>query len=46
MYNCQKFYINGIWVEPTEVDWMEVINPSSEAVIGEVDLASGTPFLQ
>ena len=33
-----KFYIDGQWVEPTELKTLDVINPATEAVCGKIAL--------
>ena len=38
--NALKFYINGAWVEPAQPKTMDVINPATEAVIGQVSIGS------
>jgi aldehyde dehydrogenase (NAD+) len=38
--NALKFYINGTWVDPVEHKTMDVINPATEAVLGQVALGS------
>ena len=38
--NLNKFYINGEWVEPFEKQSIEVINPASEKIIGNVSIGS------
>ncbi len=38
--NLNKFYINGEWVEPVEKQSIEVINPASEKIIGNVSIGS------
>src|SRR3954462_9402410 len=35
-----KFYIDGKWVEPTELKTLDVINPATEAVAGKIALGS------
>ncbi len=40
MSNREKFYINGEWVEPSNSDRLDVINPATEEPIGQV--AMGT----
>lgn len=40
MKQCDKFYINGEWVEPIESKSMDIINPANEQVIGQVALGS------
>ncbi len=41
MKDCRQFYINGEWVEPTEANDFEVIDPSTEEPIAKISL--GTP---
>ena len=36
MKNASKFYIDGEWVDPTTDDQLDVINPATEAVVGQV----------
>ena len=38
--NLNKFYINGEWVEPVEKQSIQVINPASEKIIGNVSIGS------
>ncbi len=38
--NLNKFYINGEWVNPVEKKEIEVINPASEKIIGNVSIGS------
>ncbi len=38
--NADKFYIDGAWVAPIEPRLLPVINPATEAVIGQVALGS------
>ena len=38
--NALKFYINGAWVDPVEPHTVDVINPATEAVLGQVSLGS------
>lgn len=40
MKQCDKFYINGKWVEPVELKPMDMINPATEEVIGQVMLGT------
>lgn len=35
-----KFYIDGQWVEPTELKTLDVINPATEGVAGKIALGS------
>lgn len=35
-----KFYIDGQWVEPTELKTLDVINPATEAVCGKIALGN------
>jgi aldehyde dehydrogenase (NAD+) len=35
-----KFYIDGAWVDPAEVKTRDVVNPATEAVIGQVAMGS------
>lgn len=36
MQNQNHLYINGQWVEPSEKDKIDIVNPATEAVIGRV----------
>ena len=36
MNNELKFYINGSWVEPDSVEQIEVLNPATEEVLGNI----------
>ena len=36
MNNELKFYINGSWVEPNSVEQIEVLNPATEEVLGNI----------
>ncbi|MGI9626857.1 MAG: aldehyde dehydrogenase family protein, partial [Longimicrobiales bacterium] len=36
MSNRQKFYIDGTWVGPTTDDRLDVVNPATEEMIGQV----------
>ena len=38
--NLNKFYINGEWANPVEKKEIEVINPASEKIIGNVSIGS------
>jgi len=38
--NALNFYIDGAWVNPVEPRTMDVINPATEAVIGQVSLGT------
>ena len=39
MKNCEKFYINGEWVDPiNELKTMDVVNPATEEVMGTIAL--------
>lgn len=40
MYDFRQFYINGEWVEASEPNDFDVINPANEDVIGHVTLGS------
>ena len=39
-YNFTKFYIDGAWVDPVEVQTTAVINPATEAEIGQISLGT------
>ena len=36
MNNELKFYINGSWIEPNSVEQIEVLNPATEEVLGNI----------
>ena len=38
--NALKFYINGAWVDPVEPRTIDVINPATEGVLGQVSIGS------
>ncbi|GAB3305092.1 aldehyde dehydrogenase family protein [Epidermidibacterium keratini] len=40
MRDYEKFYINGEWVDPATPNTLEVINPATEEVAGEISLGS------
>jgi len=40
MENCLKFYIDGAWVEPTAGQALDVLNPATEEVIGQIMLGN------
>src|ERR1700743_1785956 len=40
MSNNKKFYINGAWVDPIKPASIDVINPATEEVAGQVSLGS------
>lgn len=40
MNNELKFYINGSWVEPNSVEQIEVLNPATEEVLGNITAGS------
>jgi aldehyde dehydrogenase (NAD+) len=40
MRDYTKFYINGAWVEPAVANPIDVINPATEAVAGQINLGS------
>ncbi|WP_153504334.1 aldehyde dehydrogenase family protein [Cumulibacter manganitolerans] len=40
MREYTKFFINGEWVEPAEAKKLDVINPSTEEVAGEISLGT------
>ena len=40
MESCLKFYINGEWVDPSESKPLDVINPATEEVIGQIMLGN------
>ena len=40
MKNCRQFYINGKWVDPTEVRDCIVINPANEGPIATISLGN------
>ena len=39
--NNTKFYIDGEWVEPAVPKLLDVINPATEEVAGQISLGSG-----
>ena len=40
MRNNLQFYIDGSWVEPSEVKTLDVVNPADESVAGKVAIGS------
>jgi aldehyde dehydrogenase (NAD+) len=40
MNNELKFYINGSWIEPNSVEQIEVLNPATEEVLGNITAGS------
>jgi aldehyde dehydrogenase (NAD+) len=40
MKDCRKFYIDGKWVDPTEVHDFPVVNPATEEPIATISLGS------
>ncbi|MEO0368114.1 MAG: aldehyde dehydrogenase family protein [Pseudomonadota bacterium] len=42
MHHCTQFYIDGSWVDPVTPEFLPIINPATEAVIGEVALGGPT----
>jgi len=40
MYDCKKFYIDGAWVTAKDHKSLDIINPATEAVIGQVALGT------
>ena len=40
MQSCLKFYINGAWVEPSAAQPLDVINPATEQVVGQIMLGN------
>lgn len=40
MRDCRQFYIDGKWVDPTEVREFEVINPANEETIATISLGN------
>ena len=40
MQSCLKFYINGEWVEPSAPKPLDVINPATEEVVGQIMLGN------
>jgi aldehyde dehydrogenase (NAD+) len=40
MYDCTKFFIDGSWVDATDRETLDIVNPATEEVIGKV--AMGT----
>ncbi|HKP61912.1 MAG TPA: aldehyde dehydrogenase family protein [Polyangiales bacterium] len=41
MYDCKKFYIDGAWVAAQGRGSLDIINPATEEVIGQVALGTG-----
>ena len=40
MREITKFYVDGQWVEPTELNLIDVINPATENAAGHVALGT------
>ncbi len=40
MENAMKFYINGVWVSPSDPKPFDVINPANEQVLGQINLGN------
>ncbi|MEX2481067.1 MAG: aldehyde dehydrogenase family protein [Gammaproteobacteria bacterium] len=40
MQSCTKFYINGEWVDPSDPKPLDVINPATEEVLGQIMLGN------
>jgi len=40
MESCLKFYINGEWIDPSDPKPLDVINPATEEVIGQIMLGN------
>ena len=40
MSNSGKFYINGVWCDPFEAKWFEVIHPGNEEKIASIAMGS------
>src|SRR6188768_4529561 len=40
MYDCRKFFIDGAWVSPAGRKELSVINPATEAVVGQILLGT------
>ena len=40
MKQLDKIYINGAWVQPQKSELMDIVNPATEAVVGQVVMAS------
>ena len=38
--NALKFYIDGAWVDPVELTTIDVVNPATEEVLGQVAMGS------
>lgn len=38
MPNCDRFYLNGVWEDAADARRMPIINPATEAAVGEVAL--------
>jgi aldehyde dehydrogenase (NAD+) len=42
MRDCRKIYVNGQWIEPRAGDVIDIINPATERVAGQVRMASAS----
>lgn len=40
MSNSEKFYINGVWCDPIQAKWFEVIHPGNEEKIASIAMGS------
>jgi aldehyde dehydrogenase (NAD+) len=40
MYDCKKFFIDGVWVAATQRSTLDIVNPATEQVIGQVALGA------
>ena len=40
MKECMQFFINGEWVDPVDPKSLDVINPSTEEVIGKIAMGN------
>lgn len=40
--DCSQFYIDGKWLDPTEVNDFTVINPATETPIATISLGGAT----
>ena len=40
MANSKKFYINGVWCDPIQAKWFEVIHPGNEEKIASIAMGS------
>ncbi len=40
MYSYKQFYINGEWVDPVDPKTLDVVNPATEEVMGQISLGN------